>query len=265
MFLAQRPVCRCDESGAVPRTLPASDACGGAAGGGVQQRVRRSRAGIDQREDQAAQGMCPRGRGIFFRTISRSTRRPSTRPSAPRVPGRVWNNSPRGWKLSRRRVGRRRGWKRRFKALAHRTRRQDGGGSSIPRASRASGRSVGPSLYHMLAILDKDKVIARLRASPTLMRAREVYTGCRPARLGARRRRGVQPPLRLAVFGDPVAHSASPPMHDAALGGVGHRRALHPHPRSARRTRGSVAALGGGGIHRRELDDPAQGGSGAVA
>ena len=27
----------------------------------------------------------------------------------------------------------------------------------------------------------------------------------------------VRPPLRLAVFGDPVAHSASPPMHDAAL------------------------------------------------
>ncbi len=27
----------------------------------------------------------------------------------------------------------------------------------------------------------------------------------------------VQPPLRLAVMGDPVAHSASPPMHNAAL------------------------------------------------
>jgi shikimate dehydrogenase len=32
---------------------------------------------------------------------------------------------------------------------------------------------------------------------------------------------GVMPPLRLAVFGDPVAHSASPPMQNAALAGRG--------------------------------------------
>ena len=32
---------------------------------------------------------------------------------------------------------------------------------------------------------------------------------------------GVDPPLRLAVFGDPVAHSASPPMQNAALAARG--------------------------------------------
>ena len=33
--------------------------------------------------------------------------------------------------------------------------------------------------------------------------------------------RACDPPLRLAVFGDPVAHSASPPMHNAALESLG--------------------------------------------
>lgn len=32
---------------------------------------------------------------------------------------------------------------------------------------------------------------------------------------------GIAPPIRFAVFGDPVAHSASPPMHNAALEKLG--------------------------------------------
>ena len=61
---------------------------------------------------------------------------------------------------------------------------------------------------------------------------REVYTLADlrdwPAATG-----GVQPPLRLAVLGDPVTHSASPPMHNAALeaGGIDARYTrLHVRP-----------------------------------
>ncbi len=36
-----------------------------------------------------------------------------------------------------------------------------------PARVAASGRAVGPSLYHLLAILGKDKVLARLRAAAT--------------------------------------------------------------------------------------------------
>ncbi len=46
--------------------------------------------------------------------------------------------------------------------------------------------------------------------------AREVYT-LADLRAWPEATAGIYPPLRLAVFGDPVAHSASPPMHNAAL------------------------------------------------
>ncbi len=52
------------------------------------------------------------------------------------------------------------------------------------------------------------------------MRARDVYTVADLRDWGAVTA-GVWPPLRLAVFGDPVAHSASPPMHNAALAAAG--------------------------------------------
>ena len=37
-----------------------------------------------------------------------------------------------------------------------------------PARVAASGRAVGPSLYHMLTILGKEKVLARLRAAASM-------------------------------------------------------------------------------------------------
>lgn len=52
------------------------------------------------------------------------------------------------------------------------------------------------------------------------MKPREVYS-LSDLRNWAAATAGVEPPLRLAVFGDPVAHSASPPMHNAGLAACG--------------------------------------------
>jgi shikimate dehydrogenase len=59
-------------------------------------------------------------------------------------------------------------------------------------------------------------------------------------------------PLRLAVLGDPVAHSASPPMHNAALAASGLKMAycrLHIHPEELAATLRLLPAKGFVGVN----------------
>jgi len=95
-----------------------------------------------------------------------------------------------------------------------------------PARVAASGRSVGPGLYEMLEVLGKDRTLARFEKGITQgigclgMSNDAVVFSATDLALLARGKgplKTLLPPVRLGIFGDPIAHSASPQMHNAAL------------------------------------------------
>ena len=64
----------------------------------------------------------------------------------------------------------------------------------------------------------------------------------------------------VGLLGWPTSHSLSPPMQNAGFAALGLDWAYVPLPTPPERARGAVRGLAGGGIRRRERDDPAQAG-----
>ena len=139
----------------------------------------------------------------------------------------------------------------------------------------ASGRSVGPSLYHMLTILGKDKVLAPLRAAAGMRIAateravgnavpREVYTVADlrdwPAATGGRGAAVAAGGVRRSGGAFGVAADAQ---RRAGGGGIDARYTrLHVRPEELAEALRLAARRG---FHRRQSDDPAQGRGAAAA
>ncbi len=131
-----------------------------------------------------------------------------------------------------------------------RTRREDGG--VHPPGARGGERAFGgaepvPHARHPGQRQGRGPVAQ----GAGVMRAKEVYTVADLRDWGAATA-GVEPPLRLAVFGDPVAHSASPQMHNAALEALGidaRYTRVHVRPEELAEALRLVAAAGFIGVN----------------
>ena len=158
-----------------------------------------------------------------------------TKPCARPARASGWSNWPRGWKRCRRKAGTHDGLEAAFKALAA----EAGVKTAVvyPSGARGGQRPLGrPEPVPPAGdARERTRSLARLRArragiavnaawlpksENAAVTGRAVYT-LADLRDWPTATAGVQPPLRLAVFGDPVAHSASPPMHNAALAACG--------------------------------------------